>query len=101
MWLNNRMRRKRLSSLKCRKTSEKMTSDPKTKSTNHINESSDKEQLYLVELERLFYLEDKVEKLKRVLEACRNDNHTSSNETNRGEQLVIYVPVAEVREKVT
>lgn len=101
MWLNNRMRRKRLSSLKCRKTSEKMTSDPKTKSTNHINESRDKEQLYLVELERLFHLEDKVEKLKRVLEACRNDNHASSNETNRGEQLVIYVPVAEVREKVT
>lgn len=90
-----------MSSLKCQNTLETTTSNPKRKSTNYVNESSDREQLYFGELERLFHLENRVEKLKKVLEACRNGNHASSNETNRGKQLIIYVPVAEVREKTT
>ncbi|XP_042496471.1 pathogenesis-related homeodomain protein isoform X2 [Macadamia integrifolia] len=65
--------------------------------TSNTNEMKNKEQLYLNELERLCCLANKIERLKDLSRICNKKTHVSDEILNR--QRVIYVPVAEVREK--
>lgn len=100
MWFSNAMCSKRMDKVKSRSAFKKKTANRKQELPSCVNETSDREQLYLVVMERLLHLQDKIEKLKEVLSSCREKNNASLNKTKSGEQFVIYVPVAEVREKV-
>lgn len=55
------------------------------------------EQLYLHEVERLSSLQDRLQKLKKILVTCKDNGHVPNNIYR--EACVIYVPVAEVKEK--
>ncbi|XP_077238485.1 pathogenesis related homeodomain protein A isoform X1 [Tasmannia lanceolata] len=98
MWFSNAGHfKKQMNSLK-RKTTSGKTINSK-KSAAFVRETNEIEGQYLIEMERLFNIEDRLEKLKKVLRTCRDEKHVS-NEIHSSEQLVIYVPVAEVKEKV-
>ncbi|KAJ6854020.1 pathogenesis-related homeodomain protein isoform X1 [Iris pallida] len=55
------------------------------------------EQLYLHEVERLSSLQDRLQKLKKILLTCKDDGRVPNNIYR--EPYVMYVPVAEVKEK--
>lgn len=57
------------------------------------------ELLYSAEMERLCSLQAKLEEMKKVLIGIHKGRSTATKETNHAEQLVVYVPVAEVRVK--
>lgn len=57
------------------------------------------ELLYSAEMERLCSLQAKLEEMKKVLIGIQKGKSTATKETNHAEQLVVYVPVAEVRVK--
>ncbi|KAF8392806.1 hypothetical protein HHK36_021043 [Tetracentron sinense] len=88
--------KKQMSSLRGKPTSKKKRVNSKCKTgITNVNETENKEQLYLVELERLCSLEDKLDKLKKVLRRMCSKKNNVSEETPLDERLVIYVPVAE------
>ncbi|KAG1364505.1 pathogenesis-related homeodomain protein [Cocos nucifera] len=59
---------------------------------------TENQQLYLAEIERLCGLEERLQNLKKALLSCK-DNESESVKTHLTEQSVIYVPVAEVKER--
>lgn len=61
--------------------------------------SNSKEQLYMAEVERIFRLEERLEKMKGVLLSLGNNKNQLTKGSSMDER-VIYVPVAELREKV-
>lgn len=63
-----------------------------------IDEMTKSEQLYMAEIERLCSLEDRLRNLKNALLVCKYDDYESVK-TRSTEENVIYVPVAEVKEK--
>ncbi|URE31350.1 Homeobox domain [Musa troglodytarum] len=63
-----------------------------------LDEKTDSEQLYLTEVERLCRLEDKLQSLKKTLLSCMDEDKQTTKTCVR-EENVIYVPVAEVKEK--
>ncbi|RWW56648.1 hypothetical protein BHE74_00036623 [Ensete ventricosum] len=63
-----------------------------------LDEKTDSEQLYLTEVERLCRLEDKLQSLKKTLLSCMDEDKLTTKTCVR-EENVIYVPVAEVKEK--
>ncbi|RRT56456.1 hypothetical protein B296_00024987 [Ensete ventricosum] len=63
-----------------------------------LDEKTDSEQLYLTEVERLCRLEDKLQSLKKTLLSCMDEDKLITKTCVR-EENVIYVPVAEVKEK--
>ncbi|XP_065017615.1 pathogenesis-related homeodomain protein-like isoform X3 [Musa acuminata AAA Group] len=63
-----------------------------------LDEKTDSEQLYLTEVERLCRLEDKLQSLKKTLLSCMDEDKLTTKTCVR-EETVIYVPVAEVKEK--
>lgn len=63
-----------------------------------MDEKTDSEQLYLTEVERLCRLEDKLQSLKKTLLSCMDEDKLTTKTCVR-EETVIYVPVAEVKEK--
>ncbi|XP_058113596.1 pathogenesis-related homeodomain protein isoform X2 [Magnolia sinica] len=98
--VSNKIYSKKQTSISKRRSAlEKKSISFKQQITCCANEMTGNEQM-LVEMERLFRLEDRIEKLKKVVKTCIDKSHASSNETHLDERPVIYVPVAEVREKV-
>ncbi|KAK1317825.1 hypothetical protein QJS10_CPA05g02418 [Acorus calamus] len=81
--------KKRISRLRRSITSERETTE---------FDFEDGGQHYLVEMERLFCLENKIQRLKAKLEEYR-DGSPIGTENDVGELHVMYVPVAEVKEK--
>ncbi|KAI3990302.1 hypothetical protein MKX01_037641 [Papaver californicum] len=61
--------------------------------------STKTELLYSAEMERLCSLQAKLEEMKKVLRGIQKGKSTVTKETNHAEQLVVYVPVAEIRVK--
>lgn len=67
--------------------------------TDHqLDEITEHEKLYLVEIERLFSLEDRLRNLKNTLLTCK-DIGIIPHKAHPKEPTVIYVPVAVVKEK--
>lgn len=62
------------------------------------HEMTENEQHYLSQIERLCSLEERLQNLKKALLSCK-DNEYESAKTHLTEQSVIYVPVAEVKER--
>ncbi|KAF5201309.1 pathogenesis-related homeodomain protein isoform X1, partial [Thalictrum thalictroides] len=62
--------------------------------------SNKEQQLYMVELERICCLEEKLEKMKKVLLRMDNNKDNISDGPHTNEQSVVYIPVAELREKI-
>lgn len=63
------------------------------------HEITENQQLCLDEIERLCSLEERVQNLKKALLSCKKDNENETVKTHLTEQSVIYVPVAEVKER--
>ncbi|KAG1331967.1 pathogenesis-related homeodomain protein [Cocos nucifera] len=63
-----------------------------------IDEMIESEQLYMAEIERLCSLEDRLRNLKNALLLCKYNDYESVK-THSTEENVIYVRVAEVKEK--
>lgn len=63
-----------------------------------LDEITENEQLYLVEIERLFSLEDRLLNLKNTLLTCK-DIGLVPHKSHPKEPTVIYVPVAVLKEK--
>lgn len=78
-----------------------------SKSTPQIKESVDAGNSYLTEMEKLGNIELKLESLRKILETvCPKEGTDFSNDKNRegianllSEDLLMYVPVVELREK--
>ncbi|KAK9158468.1 hypothetical protein Scep_005042 [Stephania cephalantha] len=66
----------------------------------HTVKNNKEQQLYSVEMERLCRVESKIRKLKRALSRICSDKSLVLERPCSDEPSVIYVPVAEVREKV-
>lgn len=62
------------------------------------DEVTGNEQIFLVELERLFTLEDRLRNLKNAL-LKHTDYNQTPNKTHPKEGNVMYVPVVEIKEK--
>ncbi|KAJ4963656.1 hypothetical protein NE237_023595 [Protea cynaroides] len=91
--------KKQINRLKRKTTLDKRVQPQSRIGTFNVNEMKNKEQLYVTELERLCCLEEKIERVKKVLSSiCNDKSHVSDEILDR--QQVIYVPVAEVKEKV-
>ncbi|KAK9124221.1 hypothetical protein Sjap_013823 [Stephania japonica] len=86
--------------------SKKQMSGSKRKATSekwdnpHSVKNNKEQQLYLVEMERLSRVESKIRKLKRALSRICCDKSLVLERPFSDEPSVIYVPVAELREKV-
>ncbi|XP_020275311.1 pathogenesis-related homeodomain protein isoform X2 [Asparagus officinalis] len=63
-----------------------------------VDESIENEQLFSVEIERLFSLEERLQNLKTTLLTCKGGDQVR-NTAHLNELNVVYVPVAEVKEK--
>ncbi|XP_038983757.1 pathogenesis-related homeodomain protein-like [Phoenix dactylifera] len=63
-----------------------------------LHEMTENQQLYAAEIERLCSLEERLRNLKKALLSCQ-DNEYESDKSHLNEPSVIYVPVAEVRER--
>ncbi|XP_031493542.1 pathogenesis-related homeodomain protein isoform X2 [Nymphaea colorata] len=79
-----------------------ITSKPTSASeiTSDMCEKDDEKRPLFVLMERLFQLEDKIDKLKGVLRAAvdSKDDVKEVNVSNSDKQIVMYVPVVELRE---
>ncbi|KAF3784126.1 Pathogenesis-related homeodomain protein [Nymphaea thermarum] len=80
-----------------------ITSKPTSASeiASDMCEKDDEKRPLFVLMERLFQLEDKIDKLKGVLRAAAEskDDVTEVSVGNSDKQIVMYVPVVELREK--
>ena len=63
-----------------------------------VDEITENEQLYLVEIERLLSLQERIQNLKNTLLTCKGYSQML-NKTHPKEPNVVYVPVAEIKEK--
>ncbi|XP_010273545.1 PREDICTED: pathogenesis-related homeodomain protein isoform X2 [Nelumbo nucifera] len=91
--------KKQMSNLKRKAPSEKRVNLKSKRGSSNVDEMKKKEKLYMAEMERLCHLEDRIEKLKKVLLRIQNGKNLIRDKTHSCEQVVIYVPVAEIREK--
>ncbi|XP_043713927.1 pathogenesis-related homeodomain protein isoform X3 [Telopea speciosissima] len=89
--------KKQINSLKGKNALDKRVQPQCRIGTSKVNEMKNKEHLYLTELERLCCLQNKIERLKALSRICNDKTHVSDEILDK--QQVIYVPVAEVREK--
>ncbi|XP_068642595.1 pathogenesis-related homeodomain protein-like [Aristolochia californica] len=95
MWFNNARIHKK-SSLERKICPEK---ERHISNGSPVKETNIDEQMYLVQLERLFSMEDRLHKLKRELEIYTDKNHTFYG-TSSTQPTVVYVPIVELREKL-
>ncbi|KAJ0965587.1 hypothetical protein J5N97_026725 [Dioscorea zingiberensis] len=70
----------------------------KGKPASQENQLTTEHQYYLVEMERLCSVQDRLQKLKKALLACTDDEHLSSKDLPK-EKTTMFVPFAELTEK--
>lgn len=96
-WFKNVACFNRRGDLRCKITSEKTALGSEENPASQDNLWAAEHQHYLVEMERLCSIQDRLRKLKALLSCTAEDQ--SSSKVLPKEQATIFVPIAELTEK--